>query len=115
MTDKKNINIEDENTGTTRISPQAIETIAKISILEIEGVVGINSSFFGRNKEATQGIKVKLGDTDVSIDVSVNIKYGYLIPDLANKIQENVKESIESMVGLEVLEVNVYFSNIVLD
>lgn len=115
MTNKKNVNIDDDSIGTTRISPQAIETIAKISILEIEGVAGINTSFFGRNKEATQGIKVKLGENDVIVDVSINIKYGYLIPDLATKIQENVKESIESMVGLDVLEVNVYFSNIVLE
>ncbi|MGD9678020.1 MAG: Asp23/Gls24 family envelope stress response protein [Vulcanibacillus sp.] len=111
----KTNNIDEDNFGTVRISPQAIETIAKISILEIDGITGINTSFFGRNKDTGKGIKVKISEKDVILDVSLNIKYGYSIPDLANQIQVNVKEYIESMVGLEVLEVNVYFSNIIIE
>ncbi len=106
---------EDIELGTTRISPEAIETITKIAIMEIDGVSSINTSFFGRSKEATQGIKIKLGEKDVTIDVSINIKYGYSIPVIADQIQTKVKETIEGMVGLEVLEVNIFFSNIDFD
>lgn len=101
--------------GTISISPEAIETITKIAIMEIEGVSDINTSFFGRSKEATQGIKVTLEDENATIDVSVNIKYGYSIPDIADRIQSKVKESIEGMTGIEVLAVNIYFSNIDFD
>ncbi len=106
---------DDKEFGTIRISPEAIETITKIAIMEIDGVSNINTSFFGKNKEATQGVKVELGEKDVTIDVSVNIKYGYLIPDIADLIQTKVKDTIEGMTGIEVLAVNIFFSNIEFD
>jgi len=105
--------------GKIRIAPQVIEMIAKQSTLEIEGVVDLSGSFageikefLGRNKHTVKGIKVEVGEAETSVDVSVVIKYGYNITEIAEKIQENVKTSIENMTGLNVVKVNVHINGI---
>jgi uncharacterized alkaline shock family protein YloU len=40
------------------------------------------------------------------------VEYGVRIPDVAWKIQENVKRAIEGMTGLEVVEVNVHVQGV---
>ena len=40
--------------------------------------------------------------------MNVIIKYGHKIVEVANKIQSEVKNAIETMTGLKVVEVNVY-------
>ena len=43
----------------------------------------------------------------VSVDLGVNIEYGYNIPETTKKVQLKVKDAIENMTGLHVEEVNV--------
>jgi len=105
-------NYDNKELGSIRIAPEALQTIAKLAVMEVEGVTDINTSFFGRGKEATQGIKVTLDEEEVTIDLSINIKYGYSLPKIANAVQSKVKESIEQMAGVKVVAVNVFFSNI---
>jgi uncharacterized alkaline shock family protein YloU len=38
--------------------------------------------------------------------------YGIRIPDVARRVQENVKRAVESMTGLEVVEVNVHVAGV---
>ena len=47
-----------------------------------------------------------------AIDLFVVVEYGVRIPDVAWKIQENVKRAIEGMTGLEVVEVNVHVQGV---
>ena len=46
------------------------------------------------------------------VDIYVNIEFGESIPDTAFKIQENVKNTVETMTGLEVSIVNVHVQGI---
>jgi uncharacterized alkaline shock family protein YloU len=54
-----------------------------------------------------QGVGVEVGETQAAIDLDIVIEYGASIADLGRSIQRNVKQSIERMTGLEVVEVNV--------
>lgn len=108
--------------GTIHIAPQVIETIAKSSTLDVEGVAGFSggftgdiAEFFGRNKSTTKGIKIEVGQLETAIDISLVIKYGYSILELAEKIQNNVKYEVENMAGLNVVEVNVHINGIEID
>ena len=40
------------------------------------------------------------------------MKYGVRIPDVALAVQENVKQAIETMTGLSVVEVNVHIQGV---
>jgi len=46
------------------------------------------------------------------VDISVIIEYGHRIPEVASAIQQNVKHSIESMTGLNVVQVNVHIHDV---
>ena len=46
------------------------------------------------------------------MDLSIIVDYGVRIPEVAWKIQENVKRAVESMTGLQVVEVNVHVQGV---
>ena len=47
--------------------------------------------------------------------LALNIRYGYSIPETCQKAQEKVKAAIENMTGLEVADVNISITEVVLD
>lgn len=51
-------------------------------------------------------------DNKVSVDVAINIAYGYGIPEVSEKVQEKVKSAIENMTGLTVEHVNVRIAEV---
>ena len=59
-------------------------------------------------KNLSKGVKVEVGEEQAAVDLFVVVEYGVRIPDIAWQIQENVKRAIETMTGLEVVEVNVH-------
>lgn len=58
-------------------------------------------------KILSKGVKVDVTEEHVSVDLSLNIKYGYNIPEVSERVQERVKSAIENMTGLTVLDVKV--------
>ena len=51
----------------------------------------------------------------VSVDLSLNMKYGYSIPAVSEKVQEKVKTAIENMTGLSVMDVNIKIAGVSLE
>ena len=44
----------------------------------------------------------------LSVDVYVNVFYGYNVSEIAYKVQENIKNSLASMIDVEIDKVNVH-------
>ena len=63
-------------------------------------------------KNLSKGVKVDVTEEHVSVDLSLNIKYGYNIPEVSEKVQEKVKSAIENMTGLTVLDVNIKIAGV---
>ncbi|WP_199622810.1 Asp23/Gls24 family envelope stress response protein [Paenibacillus alkalitolerans] len=104
--------------GNIQIAPEVIEIIAGLATVEVEGVAGMSGGFasgvaemLGR-KNLSKGVKVEVGQREAAVDVSVVIEYGRRIPEVATEIQANVKNAIESMTGLGVVEVNVHIHDV---
>ena len=102
-----------------KISEDVVQIIAGIAAGEIEGVHGMSSSFasgiaelLGSKKSVSRGVKVEIRDNTVTIDMHIVVKYGVRIPDVAWNLQEKVKDEVETMTGLEVLQVNVHIDGI---
>jgi len=99
--------------GNIKISDEVISTIATIAVSEVNGVIGMGGSFTGDivekfgKKTLTKGVKITMDNDEVILDLNVILKYGVRIPEIAWNIQENVKKSVESMTGLNVIKVNV--------
>lgn len=110
--------VDSLESGNVNISDDVIGIITSIAASEIEGVSGLHGSFsedivgiFGKKNQA-KGVKVLIEEERVILDLSVIVDFGVKIPDIAWKIQENVKTAVESMTGLTVKEVNIHVHGI---
>ena len=99
--------------GKIIISEEVVATIAGITAIEIDGVVGMSGGFVGGlreilgRKNLSKGVKAEVGERETNIDLFIIVKYGSKIPDICEDMQEKVKKEVESMTGLEVREINI--------
>jgi uncharacterized alkaline shock family protein YloU len=100
--------------GKIEVLPNAIHSIAVQAISECYGVVGITSPHL-RNGQAVllspehlnQGVKVRIVDDQIVIEVYVALEYGLRISEIAHNIMSSVKFAIEKMLGVPVVQVNI--------
>lgn len=105
--------------GTIRIADEVVEIIAGLAASEVEGVAGMSGGFVGdlaqmivRSKSLSKGVKVEVGEQEAAVDLFLIVEYGVSIPDVSLKVQEAVKDAIESMTGLTVVETNVHVQGV---
>lgn len=99
--------------GAILISDDVVATIAGLAALETNGVAamsgGISEGLAKRlsGKNAQRGVTVEVGQVETAIHLRVILQYGFQIQEVCHELQLNVKESVENMTGLTVVEVNV--------
>ncbi len=104
---------ENVNIGEVRVADEVVAIIAGLAATEIEGVESMAGNITNElvsklgMKNLSKGVKVVVDTESVTVDVAINIKYGYEIPVVSAKVQEKVKSAIETMTGLDVSAVNV--------
>jgi len=110
---------ENEGLGEIRISNEVVSVIASNAAMEVKGVASLSGGIAGNisqvlgRKNPFKGIKVEIAENnEVNIDLHVIVEYGARIPDVAWKLQERVKQSVESMTGLHVNEINVHVQGV---
>jgi len=99
--------------GMIRIHDNVIASIASVAACEIEGVKSVGRNFRTgilelidrKNLSAIKVEKDKNGD--ITLQIPLVIKYGVNIPEIANKVQENVRQALEKMTNLSIKDVNV--------
>ena len=102
-----------EGFGSVKIANDVVAMIAGLAATEVSGVSAmagnITNEFMGKvgMKKQMKGVKVDILDKTVSVELAVNLDYGFNIPTTCNKVQEKVKNAIETMTGLEVADVNI--------
>jgi uncharacterized alkaline shock family protein YloU len=107
-------NIKKEvNQDKIRIADEVIMTIAGIAASQVENVTSMSggigdgiAGILGR-KNLGKGVKVEAGEKEVAIDLSVVVEYGCKIHEVAKAIQAKVRNAVESMTGMKVVEANV--------
>ena len=109
---------EKEMMGEVRIADEVVAIIAGLAASEVDGVDSmagnITNELVGKlgMKNLSKGVKVDVTEEHVSVDLSLNIKYGYNIPDVSERVQDRVKSAIENMTGLTVLDVNIRIAGV---
>ncbi|AEM78663.1 MULTISPECIES: Asp23/Gls24 family envelope stress response protein [Thermoanaerobacter] len=119
---EENVNAnENQELGTIKISEEVVSVIAGLAATEVPGVAGMSggvvnglSEMLGR-KNLGKGVKVEVGEKEVSIDLYLIVDYGVRIPEVAWNVQENVKNAVENMTGLKVVEVNIHVQGVNMD
>ena len=112
--------------GQITVAESVVQKIAGKACREIAGVHAMGSSgsrAFGSIREripgstgpnVAQGVGVEVGETEAAIDLDIVVEYGVSIAELGRSIQRNVKQSVERMTGLRVVEVNIAVDDVYL-
>lgn len=106
---------EENDPGIIRIDARAIASIAKQAVCEVEGVTRLSGNsivdniaeFVGSRKIQDRSLQVAFEENAVSVEVAVNVAYGFSLPEVAAEVQQSVSSAIEQLTGLSVRQVNV--------
>ncbi|NLK20926.1 MAG: Asp23/Gls24 family envelope stress response protein [Epulopiscium sp.] len=121
--DERNVSSMDNinQIGQIQIADEVVAIIAGLAATEVEGVAGMSGNFTGGiaevlgKKNLSKGVKVEVGEREVSIDLSLVIEFGFKIPEVALAVQKKVKAAIETMTGLSVIEINLHVTGVYFD
>jgi len=112
--------------GQISVAQGVVQKIAGKACQEIAGVHAMGTSgarAFGSVRERipgssgpnfAQGVGVEVGETEAAIDLDIVVEYGVAIAELGRSIQRNVKQAVERMTGLRVVEVNIAVDDVYL-
>jgi uncharacterized alkaline shock family protein YloU len=107
--------------GTTTIVDSVVARVAGIAAREARGVYDLGGGAaraIGAIRNAinatdqSQGISVEVGEKQVAVDVTIVAEYPVSLQDVADGVRADVIRAVETIVGLEVTEVNVTVNDV---
>lgn len=120
MAENKEYFSRDMENGSIQISEEVVASVVAMAVLEVEGVCGLASNLgydiaemLGK-KTLAKGVRVSMEGEALRIDCEIVAQFNQPVFVLARSVQEHVKESVESLTGLTVAQVNVNVSGIAL-
>ncbi len=101
------------------LAPGVVDTIISITASETDGVASIGSPVTSGIRAmltggpSTSGIETRRDeDGKLEISLHVSVYYGYVLPDLADKLRSAIAEALMVQVGIEVSKVDIYIDAI---
>ena len=91
--------------GKITYNSDIVSGIVVLSLQEIEGIQLVPA----KNK----GIKLNFEKDGVFVDISVIVCYGYNVPEVAYRIQQTIKQMVESMTHYKIAKVDVHVQSVV--
>ncbi|HCT65290.1 MAG TPA: Asp23/Gls24 family envelope stress response protein [Lachnospiraceae bacterium] len=111
----------DARIGQIRIADEVIAIIAGTAAAEVEGIVLVSGTptdsiagLFGK-KNLAKGVKVSVQDGEASIEIELAVRFGTLLREVAEEVQNKIKNAVETMTGLSVAVVDVNISAVVVE
>jgi uncharacterized alkaline shock family protein YloU len=107
--------------GKVEIAPEVIEVIAGIAASEVEGVSAMRGNFAAGvveklgKKNHGKGVKVDLTENGIKVDVFCMMKFGVSIPNVAQQVQDNIRQALKNMTAIDLDEVNIHIVGIQFD
>ena len=117
----KSMEFDGEGKGEVLMSADVVASIAALAAVEIDGVhstVGsLTNEIAGKLgvKNLSKGVKATIEDEEITIDMNIIMDYGYNILKTCKQVQERVVQSVESMTGLKVIEVNIRIADVAIE
>jgi uncharacterized alkaline shock family protein YloU len=113
--------VEDEEgtQGGVRVANEVIASIAAMAACEVDGVAEMdeaNARHFGdwlSRQSAHRGVRVRV-DTEraIHLELFLQVRSTAVVPGVAERVQANVVEAVERMLGLDVAAVDVFVSSV---
>jgi uncharacterized alkaline shock family protein YloU len=102
--------MHEESHGTITIATNVLNTIARLTTLNVPGVARLGTS--GQLLQPVGGVNVRVAEGRVKADIFVIVKPETNFYEVGQKIQHDVERSIKEIVGMEVEAVNVHIQDV---
>lgn len=101
--------------GETDIEDEVIAAIVGVAAREVEGIASLGGSSIRRSlakavragEGRSRGVGVEAGKKEAILDITVNVIYGFSIPNIIIELRQKVATRLLEMVGLVAKEINV--------
>ncbi len=94
-----------DSTGDVTYGHNVVTSIVGLAAQEIKGVVGLQG----------KGIRTETIGNTINVDVFINVSFNVKCSDVAFRVQENIKRSVETMTSFKVGVVNVNIMGVAFD
>lgn len=92
-------------TGKVNYGHRVVVSIISLAAKEIRGVAGLQG----------KGIRTESVGDEINVDVYIDVLIGFSCAEVAYRVQENIKRSVESMTSLRTGTINVNVLGVVFD
>ena len=100
------LNPEDKD-GKVFYNAGIVRGIVALAINDVEGAQPLSGK--------KRGISLYIEKDGIYADVSVIVKYGYNVPELAYRIQQSIRQNVENMTKYKVAKVDVHVEDVVFE
>lgn len=99
------------------VSTEVVEKMAEIAACEIKGVAGLAKKAIDlkdaiKAKSAFKAVKVESVNGAIEINVYISVARDAMVKEVAEAVQQNVKDKIQTMTSTAVTKVNVVIADI---
>jgi uncharacterized alkaline shock family protein YloU len=110
---------EEDTQGGVRVANEVIASIAAMAACEVDGVAEMdeaNARHFGdwlSRQSAHRGVRVRVDpERAIHLELFLQVKSTAVVPGVAERVQANVVEAVERMLGLDVAAVDIFVSSV---
>lgn len=88
-------------------------SVINLAAKEIAGVSSLSNNFSSPLKKwfsnnYYEGVKLTYDKDNITVDVYLNVFYGYNVSEIAYRVQENIKNSLSAMIDIDIDKINVH-------
>ena len=101
--------------GNIHIAEEVLAVIAAAAAREVDGVSSLAGGPSGEvagSKKLSRGISIQVAEEALTIRVAILVKYGYVISDVGQAVQDSIISAVENTTGLKVESVNVHVAGV---
>ena len=95
----------EKQNGKVTYNADIVQNIVELAIAEVEGAMPV--------EDRKSGVALRIEKEGVYATVSIIVKYGFNVPELAYRVQQTVKQSVENMTHFKVAQVDVHIQDVV--
>ncbi len=109
----------DKNEQAEETYVSIISTVAVSAAMQVKGVASVSFDAGevakpSKKKKKNSAVEVELyKDKTALIDITVNIRYGFVIPEVVAQMQEKIKNEVEKATFYKVKAINVVVAGVV--
>lgn len=107
------LNIGQGLKGEISYNKEIVLSIIKTATMEVEGVSALSQNFGSAlghwfNGNYDDGVRIRINESVLTINLYLTVMFNHNVSELSYRVQENVKNAVTTMLGLEIDKINVH-------